>query len=675
MTHPTLTTVAGNAFVVSDDLGDIAPGSDQGLFVADTRFLSRYQLRLSSTRPLLLRSGAIGHGRAHVYATNAALPGIPDQTLELVRRRHLGEAFVETITLTNRGIDPAAVELSVAIDTDFADIFEVRALLSDAPPRRAVGRSEGTRMVFRDRTRPRDRQTRASFAPPPTTLRRGTARFSVQLAPRETWTLEVRVEWVVPVTTSSLPAPIPLVTHEEPMVDWLRHVPTLETDDRDLDLAYERSIRDLALLELALSSGHAIPAAGVPWYLAIFGRDALITSLQTLLLGPRLAVGTLRTLAAYQATRRSDFRDAEPGKLPHEIRFGALAETGEVPHARYYGSVDATPLWLVLLGETFRWTGDRALIDELLPAAERALRWIDEDGDLDGDGLLEYFCRSPRGLVNQGWKDSWDSIRFADGRFAEPPIALVEVQGYAYAAKLAMAEIYDYLDRDGDASRLRAEAARLKQTVQEAFWLPAEGFYALALDARKRPVDSITSNPGHLLWSGLPDETYARQVAGRLIAPDCFSGWGIRTMACGMRAYNPLSYHNGSVRPHDTSLLMAGFHRYGFLREAATLADGLIAGTDWFQGHRLPELFCGYDREETPFPVDYPVACSPQAWAAGSVVLTLQLLSGIDPGADDLAIIPVPHGRELRLRGVPWRGERRDVAAGASWLTVGDRVV
>jgi glycogen debranching enzyme len=665
MMRQDLTTVAGHAFVVTDALGNIALGTDQGLFVADTRLLSRYQLRLAGTAPLLLRAGAAGHAEAHVYATNVALAGIPDHTLELIRRRHVGEVFTETITLTNRGVDPVATELTFAVDADFADIFEVRSLLSARHLRRAIGRSKGTHVVFRDRNRARERLVRVHFSPVPATLRRGVARFPIRLEPGADWTLEVRVEWVVPRETTALPIPIPLTPQEEPLTAWLRHVPTVESDDRNLQLAYDRAINDLALLELALSSGHAIPAAGVPWYLAIFGRDALITSLQTLILGPRLAAGTLRTLAAYQASHRSDFRDAEPGKMPHEIRFGVLAETGEVPHARYYGTVDATPLWLILLAEVFRWSDDHDLITELLPAAEQALRWIDESGDLDGDGLIEYQCRSHRGLVNQGWKDSWDSIRFADGRFAEPPIALVEVQGYTYAARRAMAELYDRLGRTAEADRLRAEAAGLKQLVQEAFWLPEEGSFALALDAHKRPVDSITSNPGHLLWSGLPDESYARQVVARLMAPDCFTGWGIRTMASTMRAYNPLSYHNGSVWPHDTALLVAGFRRYGYLREAVTVADGLIAATDWFEGHRLPELFCGYDRATTPFPVNYPVACSPQAWAAGSVVLLLQSLAGIAPEPDDLVVSPMPHGRMLRLEGVPWRGARRDVVADA----------
>ncbi len=665
MTRLDLTTAAGHAFVVTDAHGDIAAGSDHGLYVADTRFLSRYALRLNGSVPLLLRSGPVHHSEAHIYATNPAFGDIHAHTIECVRRRRINHAFTETISLTNRGDTPADIHLTLAFDADYADIFEVRSHVMSRPGRRHLLRTADAPIVFADLSRNQNRRTRVRFSHAPDSVRRGVAHFPVHLEPGETWTLEVRVEWSVPYPATVGPVPIAHASAEEPLTDWLRHLPTLETSDLDLHLAFDRSVRDLAALELALSSGHVIPAAGIPWYLAIFGRDALITSLQTLMLGPRLATGTLRTLAAYQARRASAFRDAEPGKMPHEVRFGALAEAGMIPHARYYGTADATPLWLLLLAETFRWTGDRNLIEELLPAAERALRWLDAHGDMDGDGLIEYHRRSRHGLENQGWKDSWDSVRFADGRIAEPPIALIEVQGYVYAAKCSMADLYDALGRPEDAARLRAEAQRLKQTVHEAFWMPDQGFYALALDRHKRPVDSITSNPGHLLWSGAVDEPYAGRVVERLMAPDCFSGWGIRTMATGMRAYNPTSYHNGSVWPHDTALIVAGFRRYGYRREAIEVADGLLAATRWFDGHRLPELFCGYDRNATPFPVDYPVACSPQAWAAGSVIHLLQQLAGVEPGPTGLLADPLPHGRNLRLKGVPFHGERHDIVADA----------
>jgi glycogen debranching enzyme len=661
MTRLDLTTIAGHAFVVTDRLGDIGQGIDRGLFVADTRFLARYELRVNGTVPRLLRSDPVGHNTAHIYATNAAIAGVPDHTLELIRRRRLNDHFAEGITLSNRGLDPVKLELTIAVDADFADIFEVRAITTDRPPRRAAGRTVAHQIVFFDRSRSRNRQTRVRFTPEPVMLRRGLATFQIALQPGASWTLEVRIEWVVQHALTALPIPIITAAQERPLVDWLRDMPALETNDHDLDRAYNRSIRDLVTLELALSSGHAVPAAGVPWYLAIFGRDALITSLQTLPIAPRLAVGTLRTLAAYQATQDSAFRDAEPGKMPHEIRFGALAQTDAVPHARYYGTVDATPLWLMLLAAAYQWTGDRALVEELLPAAGQALRWIDDFGDLDGDGLVEYQKRSLRGLDNQGWKDSWDGIRFADGRLTEPPIALIEVQGYVYAAKQAMANLFEMVGRRAEAASLRAEAIRLKGLVQEAFWMPEEQCYALALDGQKKQVDSIASNQGHLLWAGLPDQQYAQRVVDRLMAPDCFSGWGTRTMATTMTGYNPFGYHTGSVWPHDTMLIAAGFRRYGYGREAAILADGLIAASGWFDDHALPELFCGYDRTETPFPVDYPVACSPQAWSAGATIMLVAELAGFTPGDDSLTLDPLPHGRDLRLSGVMYRGKRYDV--------------
>ncbi|MBX6342202.1 MAG: amylo-alpha-1,6-glucosidase, partial [Thermomicrobiaceae bacterium] len=429
----------------------------------------------------------------------------------------------------------------------------------------------------------------------------------------------------------------------------------------DLARAWERALRDLAALEIPLDSGHVVPAAGLPWFLAIFGRDAIVASWQTFLLGPRAAQGTLEALAAYQAEADDAFRDAEPGKIPHEIRFGELAVSGAIPHAAYYGSIDATPLWVALLGEYLRWTGDLPLVERLLPAAERAVAWIDRHGDLDGDGLLEYRRRSSWGLENQGWKDSSDSVRFADGRLAEPPIALVEVQGYAYAAKQTLADLYETVGRVEDGARLRAEARELRRRIHDAFWLPREGYYALALDGRKRPVDSVTSNPGHLLWAGAVEEPYAGMVAERLLAPDLFTGWGVRTMSAEMAAYSPISYHNGSVWPHDNALIVAGLRRYGYDVAASAIAEGLIAATRWFDEHRLPELFCGYDRRRTPFPVNYPVACAPQAWAAGSVVLLVQELAGIRPGEGGIAGRPLPQDRALALRGVPWRGRRYDV--------------
>lgn len=625
-----LTTVAATTFVVSDSLGDIAPGEPQGIFAADTRFLSGYRLRLAGIEPLLLRSGPAGFAETHVYATNAEGPTLPPHSIELVRRRRLApDGVLETIEVTNRRLSAVEIPLMLFFAADFADIFEVRAISQAVLPRRASRHVEGDELVFYDRLRGSERATRIRFSQRPNRLHRSRAYFRTELEPRQSWTLEVRVEWTIPQPRTTRPVPLREARIEQPVVEWLEGVPTPQTNDPDLHRIYQRAVRDLATLEIALDSGYPIPAAGLPWFLAIFGRDAIITSLQTLTLGPRIARGTLYTLAAYQSTEDDAFRDEEPGKMPHEIRFGELAASGLTPHARYYGTVDATPLWIVLLGEYVRATGDRTLVDELLPVAERALTWIERYGDLDGDGLIEYERRSPRGLANQGWKDSWDAIRFADGRLAEPPIALIEAQGYVYAAKQSLADLYEAVGRIDEARPLREQAARLRQLVREAFWLPGEEYFALALDGRKRQVDAICSNPGHLLWSGLVDERDARRIAARLLAPDLFSGWGIRTLSAEMLAYSPISYHNGSVWPHDNSLIAAGLRRYGLFDEARTVIESMLEAARHFDYLRLPELFCGHDRATTPFPVNYPVACSPQAWAAGSIVLMLTTLGAL----------------------------------------------
>lgn len=379
--------------------------------------------------------------------------------------------------------------------------------------------------------------------------------------------------------------------------------------------------------------GRPIITAGIPWFTAPFGRDSIITSLQALIFNPDIAVQTLRFLAAYQGDRLDEFTEEQPGKILHEVRRGEMASCREVPHLPYYGSVDATPLFLILLGETLRWTGDLGLARELLPHAERALRWIHEYGDLDGDGFVEYARRSPSGLSNQGWKDSDDGVPFPDGTIPKPPIALVEVQGYVYAAMRAMAEVYAALDNKEGSRRLRAEAEALRRRIQDAFWFEETGYYALALDGDKRPLPTITSNPGHLLWAGVPTAAQAQRMAAVLLGERLFSGWGVRTLARNQPVYNPLSYHDGTVWPHDNSLIALGLARYGFRVEAATILIALYEASLYFRYHRLPELFCGLGRGETDAPVHYPVSCSPQAWAAGAFFPMLQGVLGIEPDA------------------------------------------
>jgi glycogen debranching enzyme len=411
---------------------------------------------------------------------------------------------------------------------------------------------------------------------------------------------------------------------------WARGTTAVATDHELFNLTIGRSVADLRLLvNDGPGEGERYIAAGVPWFTTLFGRDSIITALQTLAFRPQIAIETLEVLASLQATEVDDWRDAEPGKILHELRVGETARAGELPHSPYYGSVDSTPLWLVLLGATFDWTGDRALVDRLWPNALAALRWIDESGDRDGDGFVEYERRSKRGLLNQGWKDSGDAIRDHLGREMRPPIALAEVQGYVFDAKNRMAGLARMRGDAELAARLTNEAQALRERFEEAFWIEDQRYYAMALDSEKRQADAIGSNAGQCLWSGIVSPARARDVADRLLSPAMFSGWGIRTYAQGQPGYNPFGYHTGTVWPHDTSLAAAGLKRYGFWEEANRLVGHVFEAAQHFNEFRLPELFCGFDRETAPMPVPYPVACSPQAWSAGAAFMFLQTMLGL----------------------------------------------
>lgn len=676
-----LALIEENSFAVSAANGDMVPGVAHGLFFADTRFLSVFALRLWGKEPVLLSSGNLRHDAAAIYATNPQLPNLPLGTISLVRDRYVCGGMHEDISLANHLDRAVVVDLTFDFGADFGDIFEVRGGEVRKVGTVSAEATERGELAFTYRRAEFVRRTLISFSERPT-LGGQRATFSVALGPKERWRMCLMVQPVI----DDKVVPVPCRAEEfgpafaagvadklvarampRPTANgrrWLAEAPRLRTHDAVLGEAYRRAVLDLAALAMKVDTGHVVPAAGLPWYMAMFGRDSLITSYQTLMLGPELATGVLRTMAAYQSHRRDDFRDEQPGKIPHEVRSGELACLDDVPHSRYYGTVDATPLFLILLSETFRWTGDLALVREMLSNVERALEWIDKHGDMDGDGFVEYKRRSPHGLRNQGWKDSEDSVCFADGRLAETPIALAEVQGYVFDAKRRVAELFRALGQHERAASLEQEAAALSLRFEEAFWMEDEGFYAMALDGSKRQVTSITSNPGHCLWSGIVSPDRAAKVAERLLAPDMFSGWGIRTMSSRMRAYNPLSYHNGSVWPHDNSLIVAGLLRYGFTAEAKRVSDGILEASAHFPLHRLPELFAGYPRRPGGFPVEYPGAGAPQAWAAGSVVLLLQCLLGLQPGGPGLDPRPLDGVPSLRLEGVPYRGRRSDIAVG-----------
>ncbi|MFM8944247.1 MAG: glycogen debranching N-terminal domain-containing protein, partial [Actinomycetota bacterium] len=643
----TLAVKEDDAFLYSDLQGDLHLEDDYGLgfYARDTRYLSRFHMTLSGRAPVLLSSTAERGYLAQIDLTNPDLVEdgevvVPQQTLNVRRARVVDRRLLERVRVKNYRAQPARLDVGFELAADFADIFEVRGMLREDRPAAEPPRIDGRVVTFARRGRDGVlRSTRVVFDEEPDRAIVDGASvhvgFALRLGPYQTRAIGLAVEPVVG-EVAEPPHDFDVAVHglRRSYEEWERGVTRIVTDNEVFNGLLDRSLRDLRLLSTRWEDGHAAFAAGVPWYVAVFGRDALLTSHQVLMLTPAPARSTLEMLAAHQGTRRDDWRDEEPGKILHEIRRGELAAAGSVPHTTYYGSVDATPLFVLLAAQYFRWTGDRAFAAALLPAVERALAWIDGDGDVDGDGFLEYVCRSPRGIRNQGWKDSHDAMVHADGVLAEPPIALSEVQGYVHLAKLRFADVYADLGRPDDAARLRAEAAALRRRYDEAFWLEDEGYYAAALDADKRPIRTVMSNPAHGLYCQIVEPARAEHVARRLLSPDMFSGWGIRTMSKGAVAYNPMSYHNGSVWPHDNAFIAAGLKRYGLARAANRVATALFDAAVQAETLRLPELFCGFTRRAPNRPVRYPVACSPQAWAAGSPFLLLQAMLGLSARAD-----------------------------------------
>jgi glycogen debranching enzyme len=544
---------------------------------------------------------------------------------------------------------PIDVDLALRFGGDFADLFEVRGLTRETrgtyDPPTTSERSIEFGYTGEDGVR---RRTRIEFGVRPARVEvRGDlvqAWFSVHLPAHETATIPLVVE---PVVEDSYPPPgaFDEVVHSlrHDYEAWERESAQIRTDNEVFDQLLTRGLRDLRGLYTDLN-GAGIIAAGIPWYVAIFGRDTMITSHQMLMLSSRPARESLQVLAGFQGSTVDDWRDEEPGKILHEIRKGELARSGFIPHSPYYGSVDATPWFLILLAQYFRWTNDLGFVKELLPGAEAALEWIDRYGDADKDGFVEYRSRSPRGLRNQGWKDAHDSVIHTDGRIAEPPIALAEVQAYVYMAKVRMADVYGALGDFERAVRLKDQATVLRRRFHEAFWMEEEGFFAGALDGDKQQVKTIVSNPGHGLYCGIVDDRRAEAVARRLFEPDMFSGWGIRTMSKTAAGYNPMSYHNGTVWPHDNALFAAGLKRYGFLDATNRIATAMFEAAQYTDYMRLPELFCGFTRRAPSPPVQYPVACSPQAWAAGAPFLLLQGMLGISAVAhENVLTVNKPH--------------------------------
>lgn len=664
-----VTLVEGSSFCVAGQSADIHPGGAQGLYFLDTRLLSRFEL-LVDGQPVEPLTAHVEDPFASVHiGRRRPEEGGGDVSLVVVRRRYVGRGMRDDIEIHNYGIEPVDLTIEVLAEADFADLFAVKEGRRE-PGRAWWADTEGGLLRFGTDEAEPVRHVTLRFDQGPTDLTSGSAAWKVHLGPGISWSLCVEAGlWLDgrPIDLSH-PCILP-VEHAVPaerLALWRRSAPRVTTDHPSLTEAVRRAAEDLGALRI-FDPDHPnrmVVAAGAPWFMTLFGRDSLLTAWMALLVEPDLALGVLQTLADLQGSREDADSEEQPGRILHEVRFGSAPSLSLGGGNVYYGSVDATPLFVMLLGELRRWGLADETVRSLLPHVDRALAWIEDQGDRDGDGFVEYERSNPRGLLHQGWKDSTDGIRFADGSFARGPIALCEVQGYVYAAYLARARFADEMGDDDLAERYRGKAAALKEAFNREFWLDEKGWYALALDGDNRPVDALASNIGHCLWTGIVDEERAPSVARHLGSEEMFSGWGLRTMATTMACYNPISYHCGSVWPHDTAIAVAGLMRYGFVDEAHLLAGGLLdlAATD---GGRLPELVAGFSRSRFPVPVPYPTSCSPQAWAAASPLLLLRSLLQFDPAVSlgRIYIDPIlpPGVGRLHVEGIPVAGSRISV--------------
>ncbi len=638
----------GTTFLIVNRPGNVQPGTEYGLYSRDIRFLSHYELSLSGLQLITLTARLVDHQRSVHVLTNPHFGDWPQGSFVVTRTRTVDHGLHEELEIASFLDQYINLELNMAFEADFAHIFQVRGHIGDDPPPTngsdaLVGSdipSDPSRLLLSIPDRHPGWMTEIRFSIPP----------EPQDPPhRPVWRLGLPGRGITRLSLDFIlhqPNEAPRYprrrsgdlnraqnTLVQAEAQFVNEAPQLETDSFPLKQSYDRALRDLAALRLkgedVAEHANAV-AAGIPWFMALFGRDALITGYQTLPYLPGVSEGALRALAQLQGERVDPTTQEEPGKILHEYRSDSSpGHEALIPHFPYYGTIDATPLFLMQIREHFRWTGDLEMVRELWPAALRALEWMDRYGDDDGDGYIEYIRRGAHGLQNQGWKDSWDSIRFSDGRLAEPPIALCEVQGYAYAARLGMAELAELLDDNDLANSERLKAKKLRERFNLDFWMNARSTYALALDGQKRQVDSIASNAGHALWSGIADSHRAEEVVKQLMSPAMCSGWGVRTMGSDEGGYNPIGYHTGTVWPHDTALIADGFRRYGYFHEANILVESVFAAAERFELYRLPELYGGYPRADFGFPIEYPTACSPQAWAAGAIPLLLTTMLGL----------------------------------------------
>ncbi len=648
-----------NLFFLTQPDGDVPLSENHGfgLYYHDCRYLNGYALKIAHTSPTVLVSSAMTGFSAVVELTNPEIKieegmHIQRETVGIKWERILDsdqKTLLDTLTFHNYGMNEVSFPIALSFQAHFEDIFSIRGLLQMQPGKILPPVWSGKDLVFAyEGADGLYRSLTVHFSQTPSEISETTANFSVKLKPRHSREILVSIQVAETsaknnhlgrarqkVNPQTVDKEFQRISQE-----WLQGEATVDCQELLTRNILNRSMIDLRTLRSSIDHAHYF-AAGVPWFATLFGRDSILSSLQMLAFNPNIAAETLRLLARFQAQKISPWQDAQPGKIMHEIRVGELAHLGEIPHTPYYGSIDATPLFLVLISRVSAWLGNLDLFNELQPNVEAALNWIDQFGDSDGAGYVDYESRSQHGLVNQGWKDSGDAIMNADGSLAKPPVALPEVQGYVYQAKMGIADLYARAGNPGRAGQLRGQAADLRARFNRDFWSERLGTYVLALQARGKPAEVVASNAGQVLWSGIADPDKAQKTVQRLMAEDMFSGWGIRTLSTQAHNYNPTGYHLGTVWPFDNALIAAGFRRYGFDSQVVQLYVSLLEAAMQFSEYRLPELFAGFERAEYQVPVHYPVACHPQAWSAGSMPYLLTTLLGLAPDgfARRLAIV------------------------------------
>jgi glycogen debranching enzyme len=678
---PVITINQSSTFMVTDHNGEVAANSEQGIFYGDTRLISHYKLFANNLPWTRLSSSPITYYSARIHLTNQTIPTedveIPAGTLGLTISRAVEvDGLHEDFDLANYGLKPVKFNLELELYADFADLFEVK---SHDFVRRGHIDSTWTQTSPRDLDITyvnRDFARRILFhglhSDSPGRMVNGRITWEVVLGPKETWRNCHHVRFSLGLEIPDRPYHCIFTEGateiDQLQKDWQERATKLESSNEDVRRAFLQSVEDMGALRLFaydVAPDVWLPAAGVPWFVTLFGRDSLIVSHQNTLIDSTFAHGALATLARYQATEVDPFRDAEPGKILHELRVGELAHFKRVPHTPYYGTAEATALYLITLHEAWRWMGDDNLLHEYRDVALKCLRWIDRYGDLDDDGFQEYQTHSSKGYENMGWKDAWDAVVYPDGSQVKQPKALCELQGYTYDAYVRMGEIFEALGEPEAAANMRQKASDLQRKFEERFWCEDIGFYAYGLDPEKKPIKTIASNAGHCLATGIVSPEHAERVVKRFFEPDMWSGWGIRTLSSANPAYNPFSYQNGSVWPHDNGIIALGFKRYGFAAESARVAKDVIDAAACFVSYRLPELYAGVERRPGSFPVQYLGANVPQAWAAGSIFHFLKAILGIQADA--------PHGRlyvdptlpdwlpDVTLRGLKIGGGRIDI--------------